>query len=74
MGQTRITSNQPHINYKQDKTPNQMTFNTNQVREQIKERIQYMSEGVQKFKHRNKIKTFEFREKSINICNEEQHQ
>ena len=51
-----------------------MTFNTNQVREQIKERIQYMSEGIQTFKYRKKIKTFEFREKSINICNEEQHQ
>ena len=44
-----------------------MTFSTNQVREQIKERIQYVLEGIQKFKHRNKTKTFEIREKSINI-------
>ena len=33
-----------------------MTFNTNQVREHIKERVQYISEGIQKFNHRNKIK------------------
>ena len=50
-----------------------MIFNTNQVRERIKERIQYISEGIQKPKHRKK-KTSEIREKSINICNEGQQQ
>ena len=54
--QKRVTSNQPHIKYKQEKE-------LNQVREQIKERIQYISEGIQKIKDRNKIKTFEIRKK-----------
>ena len=51
-----------------------MTFNTNQVRERINERIKYISEWIRKPKHRNKHKTIEIRKKSISMCNEGQKQ
>jgi len=39
-----------------------MTFNTNQLREKIKEKVQYISEEIQTLNHRNKIKISEIRE------------